>query len=152
MTCDPHWTNYLSALLTPIVAVLGSVIAYRQWRTAQNKLKFELFDRRFSIYEESKNLILSIVSSGKAKEESIYKFFLAARSAKWLLNKELATYLDTVYDKGIDLLTLQSELEGIPAGDERSENVRKQTEIKKWLHAQLEVLDEKFSPFLKLQH
>jgi len=38
MSCDPHWTNYLAALLTPTVAVLGSVIAYRQWRTAQNKL------------------------------------------------------------------------------------------------------------------
>jgi len=47
MSCDPHWTNYLAALLTPTVAVLGSIIAYHQWRTAQNKLKFELFDRRF---------------------------------------------------------------------------------------------------------
>ena len=45
MTCDSHWTTYLSALLTPTVAVLGSLIAYRQWRLAQNKLKLDLFEQ-----------------------------------------------------------------------------------------------------------
>jgi hypothetical protein len=37
-------------------------------------------------------------------------------------------------------------------GDERTENIRKQAEIKKWLAAQLRILDEKFSPYLKLKH
>ena len=35
MNADPHWTAYLSALLAPVVAVLGSVIAYRQWLAVQ---------------------------------------------------------------------------------------------------------------------
>lgn len=153
MSCDPHWTNYLAALLAPTVAVLGSVIAYRQWRTAQNKLKFELFDRRFSVYEASRNLLASIITSGKAKDEEVFKFLLATREAKWLLNNEVATYLEKeVYHKAIDLQTLQATLEGVPVGEERSANVKKQAVIKKWFIAQYEVLDEKFSPFLELQH
>lgn len=153
MSCDPHWTNYLAALLVPTVAVLGSVIAYRQWRTAQNKLKFELFDRRFSVYEASKNLLASIMTSGKAKDEEVFRFLLATREAKWLLNNEVATYLEKeLYHKAIDLQTLQATLEGVPLGEERSANVKKQAEIKKWFIAQYEVLDEKFSPFLELQH
>ena len=153
MSYDPHWTNYLTALLTPTVAVLGSVIAYRQWRTAQNKLKFELFDRRFSVYDASRNFLASIMTSGKAKEEEVFKFLLATREAKWLLNNEVANYLEKeLYHKAIDLQTLQDILVGIPVGEERSENVKKQAEIKKWFNAQYEVLDNKFSPFLELQH
>lgn len=94
MTCDPHWTAYLSALLTPIVAVLGSVIAYRQWRTAQNKLKHELFDRRFVVYSAATTLLASIMSSGRAKDDELFKFLSATRDAKWLYNSEIADYLE----------------------------------------------------------
>jgi hypothetical protein len=153
MNCDPHWTNYLAALLTPTVAVLGSFIAYRQWRTAQNKLKFDLFDRRFSVYEASRDLLRSILTSGKAKDEELFKFLSATREAKWLLNNDAATYLEKeLYQKALELQTLQAELEGVPVGNERSANVKKQADIKKWFYAQYEVLDEKLSPFLKLRH
>lgn len=153
MSCDPHWTNYLAALLTPTVAVLGSFIAYRQWRTAQSKLKFELFDRRFSVYEASRNLLASIMTSGKAKNEEVLKFLAATREAKWLLNDEVATYLEKVlYQKAIDLQRLQATLEVIPVGEERSASVNSQDEINEWFIAQYAVLDEKFSPFLELKH
>ena len=153
MTCDPHWTAYLSALLTPIVAVLGSFIAYRQWRTAQNKLKHDLFERRFAVFDAARKLLASIMTSGKAKDEELFKFLSGTREAKWLLNDDIAKYLEKeLYHKAVHLQCLDSELEGVPVGDERSANVRNQTEIKLWLGKQFEVLDEKFSPYLRLPH
>ncbi len=153
MCTEPHWTTYLAALLTPTVAVLGSYIAYKQWHLAQNKLKLDLFDRRLSVFEAARNLIASIMTSGKAKNEDMFKFLFATREAKWLLDASIAEYLDKqLYDKAIDLQTLDAELEGVPVGDERTINVRAQSEIKKWFAAQFKVLDEKFSPYLQLQH
>lgn len=153
MNCDPHWTVYLSALLVPTVAVLGSVIAYRQWRTAQNKLKLDLFEKRFSVYDAARKLLSSIMTSGKAKDENIFAFLSGTREAKWLLNSDIADYLEEqIYHKAIELQTLSSELEGMPVGEERSANVQKQSEIKKWMLKQFEVLDEKFAPFLRLGH
>src|SRR5690606_31368900 len=90
MTADPHWTTYLAALLTPTVAILGSFIAYRQWRLAQNKLKLDLFDRRYSVYKAAHSLLASIMTSGKAKDDDLYKFLLATREAKWLLDSSVA--------------------------------------------------------------
>ena len=29
------WVDYLSALLVPIIAVLGSIIAFQQWQTKE---------------------------------------------------------------------------------------------------------------------
>jgi len=153
MNTDPHWTTYLAALLVPTIAILGAFIAYRQWRLAQNKLKLDLFDRRLSVYEAARTLVSSIMTSGKAKDEEVFRFMVATREAKWLLNASIAEYLDKeLYGKAIDLQMLASELEGVPVGDERTKNVRQQAEIKRWLLAQFAVLDAKFSPFLQLQH
>lgn len=153
MSADPHWTAYLAALLAPTVAVLGSFIAYRQWRLAQNKLKLDLFDRRFSIYDAARNLLASIMTCGKAKNDEVFKFLLATREAKWLLDSSVAEYLDKqLYHKAIDLQTLQAELEGVPVGDVRTKNVQAQAEIKKWFGDQYDVLDQQFSPYLTLRH
>jgi hypothetical protein len=153
MMTDPHWTAYFIALLTPTVAVLGALIAYRQWRLAQNKLKLDLFDRRFQVYEASRNLLGSIMTSGKAKDDEVFKFMVATREAKWLLSRDVAEYLDKqLYHKALDLQCLASELEGVGVGEIRTKNVYAQADIKKWFVAQYDVLDQKFSPYLQLQH
>src|SRR5262249_49100236 len=110
-------------------------------------------DRRFAIYDSIRKMLSSVMTSGKAKDDEVFAFLVATRSAKWLLNSDIAQYLDKeVYHRLLDLQTLQAELEGVPVGDERTTNVRRQTEIKKWLLAQFDVLDDKFKPFLLLQH
>lgn len=153
MICEPHWTTWLTALLTPIVAILGIYIASRQWQTARNKLKFDLFEKRFAVYEASKSFLDSIASSGKVKDEELFKFLLATRQARWLLDVELANYLKMdIYKKATEIKIYESDLEAIPVGAERSKNVQKQREIKTFLIDQYLILDEKLSPFLKLQH
>jgi len=152
-TCPPHWTAYLSALMVPLIAVLGVAIAYRQWRTAQNKLKLDLFDKRFSVYDAARRMLASVMTSGKVRDEELFKFMVATREAKWLLSNELAHYLDEVLRRRmLELQTLDSELEGLAVGPDRSANVRKQTEIKNWLAGQLDTLDGKFDPYLRLAH
>jgi hypothetical protein len=146
-------TAYLSALSTPTIAILGALIAYRQWCLAQNKLKLDLFDRRFSVYESARNFLASIMTSGRANEKELLKFLAGTREAKWLLNRQVADYLvKEIYHKALDLQTLESELQGVGLGPERTANVRKQSELKKCLMAQYEVLDQHFSPYLQLSH
>lgn len=153
MTPEPHWTAYVSALLVPVVTVLGAYIAYLQWRLAQSKLKFDLFDRRMKVYEAATALLSSILTSGKAKNEEVFKFMVATREAKWLFNTAIAEYLEKqLYHKAIDLQTLDSELDGVPVGEERSKNVQSQSRLKKWFSDQYPVLDEKLGPYLQLQH
>lgn len=147
------WTTVLSALLTPTIAVLAAIIAYRQWRTAQNKLKFDLFDRRLAVYDAARSMILSVMTSGKAQGEELQKFVIGTRPAKWVLNADIADYLDKdIWRKLTELQMVDTELAPLPVGDERAKNVHAQRDIKNWLMAQLTVLDEKFTPFLRLGH
>ncbi|MEM5406200.1 hypothetical protein [Paraburkholderia unamae] len=152
-TCQPHWTAYLSALMVPLIAVLGVAIAYRQWRTAQNKLKLDLFEKRFSVYDAARRMLASVMTSGKVRDEELFKFMVATREAKWLLSNDVARYLDEVLRRRmLELQTLDSELEGLAVGPDRSANVKKQTEIKNWLASQIETLDGKFDQYLRLAH
>lgn len=143
----------MSALLTPVVAILGSFVAYRQWVLAQNKLKLDLFDRRYRVYESARTLLASIATSGKVKEDEMFKYISSVREARWLLNVAVAEYLQReLYHKAIDHRTHEAELEGLPVGEERSKLVRLKAEVRKWLMAQYDVLDEKFAPYLQLRH
>ncbi|WP_133717092.1 hypothetical protein [Methylocaldum gracile] len=153
VSSDPHWTAYLSALLTPTVAFFGIFIAFRQWRTAQNKLKLELFDRRLAVYEVALKFIAAITAHGKVKDDELFQFLSGVREAKWLLSVEIAEYLDKeLYRNAVDLHCLEEELQEMPHSEQRKTNIHKQAEIKKWFVKQFDVLDEKFSLFLKLAH
>lgn len=150
---EPHWTTYLAALLTPTIAIFGASIAYRQWRTAQNKLKLDLFERRLFVYEAARDYLGSIYTSGKTSPEAEFKFLSGTRGAKWLFDDTVVQYLDKVlWHKICDLSCIQAELDGMPAGEERVRKIHAGAEIKKWMAEQMGVLDEKFSPYLSLRH
>lgn len=152
-SADPHWTQIFSALLTPTVAILGLYIAYCQYRAAQNKLKMDLFDKRFAVYDASRNLIKSIISSGKAQDDQMHLFLAGTREAKWLFKEEIDYYLNNqLWGKVVDLQTLEAELQSMPVGEDRIKKVHEQSEIKKWMIKQLHELDVKFASYLKLSH
>jgi hypothetical protein len=143
----------LSALLMPTIAIFGTTLARRQWKTSQNKLKMDLFEKRYSIYKATNEFIVSVMSSGHTDDDLLFKFRAATKEAKWLLNNDIATYLDKeIWSEANDLQTLKAEIEGVPVSDERTTNVRKQREIKDKLLSQIEILDLKFTPFLALSH
>ena len=142
----------MSALLVPVIAVLGAYLAYRQWRLAQNKFKLDLFDRRLRIYEAARDLLASIMSSGKADDQKMFTILVVGREANWLLNDSIAEYfVKEIYRKAVDLQMYDAELPGA-TGEDRTSNIRKQRELKEWFMAQYKVLNEKFTPFLKLEH
>ena len=148
---EPHWTQIMTALLTPMIAGIAILIAYRQWKTAHEKLKFDRFDRRFAVYDTARNLLGSIITTG-IKKDTLFEFDAGTREAKWLLNDEIVNYLQKeLGDKAYELKTLIDVLNSLSNEEERKRNIKKQTELKKWFLAQYSVLDQKFAPFLKLK-
>jgi hypothetical protein len=153
MMVEPHWTAYLSALLAPTVAILGSLIAYRQWRIAQSKLKLDLFDRRFRVFEAARNLIAFVVARGKTDDEQIGIFVGATREARWLFDAGIADYLNVeLHNSAVELETLFLLVQDPIMENERVANILKKAELKKWFYAQYAVLEDKFAPYLQLRH
>jgi hypothetical protein len=149
----PAWVQLLAALLTPTIALLGAYIAWQQWRTNRNKLKLELFDRRYRIYEAAQTLIGRVLALGKASHEQTFEFLSQVKGAKFMFNEKVQRYLeDDLYRKAERLLALSSDFESLDGTDERKANLEKQREVKDWFKEQYENLDTWFSPYLHLAH
>ncbi len=145
--------DILSALLTPTIAILGSIIAWQQWRTNRARLKHELFDRRYEQFSIVRDFISSIMTHGKVKPEEEHKYLAGTRGMRFIFDKEIASYVDnTLWHLSVELHALDAELEGVPVGEERSKNVKRQREIKELLNQELKNLEERFSKYLQLQH
>lgn len=147
------WVDYLSALLVPTIAIVGASIAWQQWRINRARLKNELFDRRYEQFCVVRDFIGSIMTSGKSTLEQQRKYLVGTRGMRFLFDKRIAEYVDEhIWAPAIDLECLESELQGLPVGDDRSENVRKQRGLKSKLHEELKCLEDRFAEYLQLQH
>jgi len=154
---NPAWLTFISALGAPIIALIvggfGVAIARRQWLTAQNRLKLDLFDRRLSVYEQTRELLVRRMALAQVDAKEINEFAIKVRIAKWLFNPTMAEYLQEIAKKTAEINFIQSELEEGLTESRRKELVSKQRERKEWLDEQLyKVIDGKFAEFLHLKH
>ena len=52
MASEPHqWVSYIGGLMSPFIAAMALWIASRQSKTNVAKLRLDLYDKRFAIYE-----------------------------------------------------------------------------------------------------
>lgn len=153
---DPHWTAYFSALGPLIVAVIaggfGAYVVWRQWRTAQNRLKFDLFEKRHAIYKSGLDLINAYVSGGGIDKVMLSEYFFDMQDARWLFTNDLAVYLDSEIFKPIvrheriwDALKRASD-------DKVPKLEFEQDALEDKIEAAVRLYDSKFEPFLQLRH
>ncbi len=146
------WIDSLSAGLSPLVAILGIAIGVRQWRTAQNKLKLDLFENRLEIFEATQTAIASVHTKGGPSHSAVLSFAAATASARWLFNKQIADYLHQELGKRLDeLRILGEELDELGPDDDRRGLVDQRAEQRKWITKQFPIIEEMFSPFLSIK-
>jgi hypothetical protein len=148
----PQWVQAFAAVGTFTVALLVGLVAYLQWRTNQNKLKLDLFEKRYAIYAATQAFFKEINAKGRPTEEGLHKFYISTRDCAFLLNEGLLEYLNAIHDHGVQMIVLTTELEDLAVGPERTKKVKERSDELRWMYAQADVLAEKFTPFLRLSH
>jgi hypothetical protein len=72
----PYGVEIIRAVGPTIVAIIAAAIAlvigWRQWRTSHDKLKFDLFERRYVVYEATQKLIWGTLAKGRLDEDSLH--------------------------------------------------------------------------------
>ncbi|MCF8089138.1 MAG: hypothetical protein K9L23_13920 [Desulfotignum sp.] len=49
MACEKDWVDITTALMTPVIAIIGTAIAIMQWKLSKARFRHELFEKRYSI-------------------------------------------------------------------------------------------------------
>jgi len=148
---DKDWIDLLSALITPVIAFFGIYIAYQQRSINRNRLKNELFEKRYSNFETIGAFIADILVNGRVEKGADVKFLRDTKASYLLFDKNIKDFVSEIYKKAVDLHCLCQELDSV-SGEERKRNIEKQRVIKDWYKNQLDNLDEKFVEYLRLEH
>jgi hypothetical protein len=77
-------------------------------------------------------------------------FAVGTADAPFLFGDGLARYLKEFRDHAAAHQSISVVMEGMPAGDQKAAASKKAGEHLQWLLEQIEVLTEKFRPFLQL--
>jgi hypothetical protein len=139
--------DFFSGLLTPLIAVLAAYIAWQQWRTNNLRLKHELFERRYKLYEVITSFLANILARGRVDPNSEMQFLRDTKTVIFLFDKRTQQFIQEIYHQAVELYTL-GKMENSLGGQQLGNNIDKQREIKDWFSEQLNTCTVRFSPFL----
>jgi hypothetical protein len=152
----PVWVQYAQALGAPLLAVViagaGAWLAWQQVRIARVRLQHDLYDRRFAVFQAARKFLAEVMTHGYPLEDQIRAYVVGTSDAVFLLNDDIAAYLEEIRKRGSRLGAIREALKPLPVGDKRSALVRQEEEIFSWMMEQLPTgLVGKFKPFLRLE-
>jgi hypothetical protein len=145
----PLYVEFLKGAPTTLVAIAVAIIAWRQYSVAQAKLKLDLFERRYSIFEQTWKILSSVIISGTREKNyglaTPFNNFLP--QARFLFGPDVSKYLDEASSKWAELNGLETEgIAGNPG------NIEKARVLKNWFENQAtERCKAIFDPYLSFK-
>jgi hypothetical protein len=66
--------SILGPIATLIVGCAVAFIAWQQWQVANSKLRLDLFDRRYKVYDATRKFVAGIVSEATFSDAQLFTF------------------------------------------------------------------------------
>src|SRR4051794_19500432 len=95
--------NLSQVLLTPLIAIIATYIAWQQWKTNQLKVKLDRYDRRLKVYEAVQSILRIILRDANASYDDLVKFRISVAEADFLFGPEIIEFIDEIYQRGVKL-------------------------------------------------
>ena len=140
---DPSWIDVLSALLVPMIAIVGVYIAFQQYRINQQRLRHETYERRLAVYKTVQRYLSEVIRDGKTNYDRALEFNSDASEAAFLFDGSVQEKIDEIYKKSVRMVFLHQRMypadgsPGLPVGEERSKVVHEESELLEWHANQL---------------
>ena len=150
------WTEYFSALLTPIIAILALYIAYQQHKINKQRLKHELYERRLEVFKAVKVFLSEIVQKGNVSFDRCLQFNSETSDAAFLFDDSTRAYIDKIYEKACHLGSVNEELSigqgspNCPEKERRGKLVADRKELFLWIANQLKKSEELFGKNIRV--
>ena len=108
MTQFPPWLELAKAFAAPFATVVASIVvasvtacfAWRQWIVAKEKLRHDLYVRRFAIYMAFHKLLVAVVEKQDVEAE-LREANAARAQSPFLLDEQLGAYLEKLHTEAV---------------------------------------------------
>lgn len=142
-------------LLTPVVAGFGLWIASNQLKVSQAKLRFDLFEKRYKIYDSIKGLLTTLVREGAGNALKNYalvrEFDVGTADTRFLFDQTIVEHFAGMRKKLVYLTYLSQE------NIRQNEQLGGKPDFEKEIKLFTELIEEltnhsvKFERFLKVE-
>jgi hypothetical protein len=124
-----------------LIASITVYIAYQQWRTAKDKLAFDLFEKRFSTYNHLKDWILQISQTGKVFKDDYTRLKIETQEIKWLFSESVWKYVnDELIAKAYKSMCIEIDIENHQlTGQKRTQRLNEQVSLAGWFTEQIDL-------------
>lgn len=78
--------------------------------TARNKLRLDLFEKRFAVYDAAA-LVIEAALGHKVTYDQRFDYMEAIKPARWLFDTEVVEHLDRIFSKVFDVIELNDNIE-----------------------------------------
>lgn len=92
----PVYIQLTQLIGTFFLALFAAMIAYRQWRTAHQRLVFDLFERRMRIFDDAREVLNGVIRAGDAQDHQVVEFSRVAERARFLFGDEVVLYIEDI--------------------------------------------------------
>lgn len=99
----PLWGLWLQALGPTCVAGAVAFIAWRQWKTAKEKLTLDLFKERFDIYIQIADAVELSRWEKTAAIDACERIFAAKRRCRFLFGDDVTSIVDEIAGLAFDV-------------------------------------------------
>ncbi len=137
---------------TLVVACAVAYVAWQQWQIARHRLRLDLFDRRYKVYDATRKFLSIILREARFEEAQLFEFYAGTSDAEFLFDSAVVAYLEQLRKRAVHMRTAQRVYEHMPVGDERSRHVQAEHDDLVWLTDQLTAMSKVFSPYLAFSH
>ena len=143
-----------SALLTPLIAIIATYIAWQQWQGNRQKLRFDQYEKRLRIYQEVVKMLGLIMREADAKFEDLMAFRANTAEADFLFGPEIPKHIDEIFSRSLKLRTAIKQYrdvyqENLPGYDPVKIADESEQQLQ-WLTIQFEPTKQKFAKYLKV--
>lgn len=138
----------LAPLATLTVGLIAGLIAYQQWIVSKNKLKLDLFDRRYKNYMAFNKFLTTLLFKQTYEESELLEFYAGTADSNFLFGSEINDYRGEVSARGGSFVSSLKalRLENDPV---KKDKFRQQFDHDlRWLVDQMPNLQKRFEPYL----
>jgi hypothetical protein len=133
----------VSGIFLPVIAAIGSLIALQQYLITKNKLKLDLYDKRFEIYRTFMDFCIKVIDGDEIKSQEYSDLGRSLYYSRFLFKEDVATALQQFVSKAKQYRLNVAKGENAPPSDNESAVVS-------YFNTQASQLQTLFKPYLQI--
>lgn len=145
-------TQLLIALMTPMIAILATWIAYQQLRIHKYRGRLDLYEKRFNVFLAVREFLKTAAFNRRPPIEALDQFNMNTAEAPFLFDGDVNKYLHTLQNTYLAIWNIseQQAEEGFSDPQEEGEYIKRRRELRSSMRHQLSEAKNIFLKYLDM--